>query len=63
VRSSGRLLDPIERASEILFGLIMVLTFTGSISVAEGSAAQTRTVFAAAIGCIVLVGITVALGG
>jgi VIT1/CCC1 family predicted Fe2+/Mn2+ transporter len=51
VSSSPRLLDPIERASEILFGLIMVLTFTGSISVAEGSAAETRTVLAAAIGC------------
>ena len=25
-----RLLDPIERSSEVLFGLIMVLTFTGS---------------------------------
>jgi len=29
----------------------MVLTFTGSISVAEGSAAETRDVLAAAIGC------------
>jgi hypothetical protein len=26
------LLDPIERHSEILFGLIRVLTFTGSLS-------------------------------
>jgi hypothetical protein len=26
-----RVLDPVERASEILFGLIMVLTFTLSI--------------------------------
>jgi len=29
----------------------MVLTFTGSISVAEGSAAENRTVLAAAVGC------------
>src|SRR3954453_1833677 len=29
----------------------MVLTFTGSISVAEGAATETRTVLAAAIGC------------
>ncbi len=28
-------LDPIDRISEVLFGLIMVLTFTGSISVAS----------------------------
>ena len=48
---SGRVLDPIERACEILFGVIMVLTFTGSISVAEGGATETRTVLAAAIGC------------
>ena len=45
------MLDPIERACEILFGVIMVLTFTGSISVAEGAATETRTVLAAAIGC------------
>jgi hypothetical protein len=49
--SSGRLLDPIERACEILFGVIMVLTFTGSISVAEGAAGETRTVLAAALAC------------
>ncbi len=47
----GNVLDPLERACEILFGVIMVLTFTGSISVAEGAAAETRTVLAGAIGC------------
>jgi hypothetical protein len=31
-----QILDPVERASEILFGLIMVLTFTGSITMALG---------------------------
>jgi VIT1/CCC1 family predicted Fe2+/Mn2+ transporter len=46
-----RRLDPIERACEVLFGVIMVLTFTSSISVAEGGAAKTSTVLAAAIGC------------
>ena len=34
-KSSKRVLEPIERVSEVLFGLIMVLTFTGSLSVAE----------------------------
>jgi hypothetical protein len=48
---SGRLLDRVDRASEILFGEIMVLTFTGWISVAEGQAADTRTILTAAIGC------------
>ena len=32
---SPRVLEPSERISEVLFGLIMVLTFTGSLSVAE----------------------------
>ena len=49
--ASGRVLDPLERACEILFGVIMVMTFTGSISVAEGAAADTRTMLAGAIGC------------
>src|SRR5262245_2590021 len=48
---SGRLLDPLERTCEILFGVIVVLTFTGSISVATGGAAETRTILVAAIGC------------
>jgi hypothetical protein len=46
-----RALDPLERACEILFGVIMVMTFTGSISVVEGAAADTRSVLIGAIGC------------
>ena len=46
-----RLLDPVERTSEVLFGVIMVLTFTTSISVAEGGEAETRTILAGAIAC------------
>jgi hypothetical protein len=30
-----RILNPLERFSEIVFGLIMVLSFTGALSVAE----------------------------
>ncbi len=44
-------LDPLERTTEILFGVIMVLTFTSSISVAEGGQAETREVLVAALGC------------
>ena len=33
--TDSRLLNPIERISEILFGLIMALSFTCAISVAE----------------------------
>src|SRR5690349_7398439 len=46
-----RLLDPIDRFSEILFGLIMVLTFTGTISAAESGREEIRTMLFASIGC------------
>lgn len=47
----NRLLDPQERASEVLFGLIMVLTFTGSLSVATSSRDDVREMFLGALGC------------
>jgi len=46
-----RLLDPISRISEILFGVIMVLTFTGSFSVATAGQQETRAMLIGAIGC------------
>jgi hypothetical protein len=46
-----RILDPLERTSEILFGIIMVLTFTGSIRVADAGREDLRAVLAGAIGC------------
>ena len=45
------MLDPIERVSEVLFGLIMVLTFTGSLSVAEAGHAEVREMLLGALGC------------
>src|SRR2546423_2210844 len=50
-RSSKRVLDPIDRVSEVLFGLIMVLTFTGSLSIAEAGRDDVRTMLIAALGC------------
>jgi hypothetical protein len=44
-------LDPIERVSEILFGLIMVLTVTGSLSVAETGREDLRSMLVGALGC------------
>jgi hypothetical protein len=44
-------LDPIDRVSEVLFGLIMVLTFTGSLSVAEAGREDIRTMLVGALGC------------
>jgi VIT family len=50
-RPSRRVLEPIERVSEVLFGLIMVLTFTGSLSVAEAGREDVRTMLIGALGC------------
>ena len=49
--STRRVLEPIERISEVLFGLIMVLTFTCSFSVAEAGHAEVRIMLLAALGC------------
>jgi hypothetical protein len=46
-----RILEPTERFSEILFGLIMVLTFTCTLSAATGGRDEVRTVLIGAIGC------------
>lgn len=46
-----RVLDPIDRISEVLFGLIMVLTFTGALSVAEAGRDDIRTMLIGALGC------------
>ena len=46
-----RLLSPMERISEILFGLIMALTFTCTISIATAERTEIRDTLYAAIGC------------
>ena len=51
IKSSKRALDPVDRVSEVLFGLIMVLTFTGSLSVAEAGREDVRTMLIGALGC------------
>lgn len=45
------ILDPIDRNAEILFGLFMCLTFTGTLSVATAGREDVRTMMIAAIGC------------
>ena len=47
----GRLLDPVDRNSEILFGLFMVLTFTGTLSIATAGRHDVKLMLIAAIGC------------
>jgi len=51
IKSSKRALDPVDRVTEVLFGLIMVLTFTGSLSVAEAGRDDVRTMLIGALGC------------
>ena len=50
-KSSKRALDPIDRIVEVLFGLIMVLTFTGSLGIAEAGREDIRTMLFGALGC------------
>ena len=50
-QASRRVLDPIERSSEIMFGLIMALTFTCTISVTSSTRADVATMLAGALGC------------
>jgi len=46
-----QVLDPVDRVSKIIFGLIMALTFTGTISAATAGREEVRTVLYAALGC------------
>lgn len=45
------ILDPVDRISEILFGLIMALTFTGLIGASLGDDDEVRALLWGAIGC------------
>ena len=45
------ILSPVDRVSEMLFGLFMALTFTGAVSIADTGEGQIRSMFIAALGC------------
>jgi VIT1/CCC1 family predicted Fe2+/Mn2+ transporter len=51
INSRKRLLDPMDRIFEILFGLIMVLTVTCSFSVAGAHRKEVHAMLLTAIGC------------
>ncbi len=57
----GAVLNPVDRISEVLFGLIMVLTFTGAISVATEGRQEIRELLWAALGCNVAWGLVDAI--
>jgi VIT1/CCC1 family predicted Fe2+/Mn2+ transporter len=45
------LLNPVDRVSEMIFGLFMALTFVGVVSMATAGREAVRTMLAAALGC------------
>ncbi|CAN7802475.1 VIT1/CCC1 transporter family protein [Paraburkholderia hospita] len=45
------LLDPIDRVCEIVFGVLMALSFTGALSVATAGRQEVRTMMFTALGC------------
>lgn len=47
----SRVLDPIERVSEVIFGLLMAMTFVGALSVASAGREEIRTMMITALGC------------
>lgn len=51
------MLEPVDRLSEVLFGLIMAMTFTGSIHAAGAGRDEYRTMLFGAIGCNIAWGI------
>src|SRR3954468_19404812 len=51
VQATKPLLEPNERISEVLFGLIMVLTFTGSLSIADAGNDDVHAMLIGALGC------------
>ena len=56
-RSVKHVLDPVDRLSEVLFGLIMVLTFTGSLRVATIGRTELHSMLIGTLGCTVAWGI------
>ena len=51
MRSPFRAIEPGESLAEILFGLVMVLSFTLGANLASGSQADARALLLAALGC------------
>ena len=46
-----RVLDPVSRISEIIFGVLMALSFTGSLNAATAGREDVRTMMLTALGC------------
>src|SRR5512139_2938519 len=46
-----RVLDPVSRISEIIFGVLMALSFTGALNAATAGREEVRTMMLTALGC------------
>ena len=57
----GRVLDPIERASEAIFGVLMAVSIMGALSVTSAGPPDARATFLMALGCNVAWGFTDAM--
>ena len=55
---SKRVLDPVERVSEVIFGVLMAMTFIGAMNVATAGRQEVRTAMVAALGCNIAWGLT-----
>ena len=60
VKESG-VLNPVDRIAEVLFGLIMVLSFTGAISASTDAREDVRELLWAALGCNIAWGLVDAI--
>ena len=55
---SERVLEPFDRVSEVVFGVLMAMTFIGALNVATAGSHEVRTVMVAALGCNIAWGLT-----
>lgn len=51
-------LDPVDRASEVVFGVLMAMSVTGSLSVASASRGEVANMLVAALSCNLAWGLT-----
>jgi len=58
MRQRAPVLDPVERAGEAIFGVLMAVSITGSLSVATAGREEIRTMMNAALGCNLAWGLT-----
>ena len=50
-RRFQQILEPADRIAEVMFGLIMALTFTGSLSISDAGRNDVRAMLIGALGC------------